>query len=191
MLTRDWTACQNNIGLKLLGESETPHLEPHNISHCQFWSFVVFIYIISFMMFDGFTPLGSQRFTGKTIYEGMWIVLMGYGGLFEGRPGAMFVPTLLLVFEIAFQIVNCWIWPLTVQSVLCLPRHGKSCPAALPLRIQARMQAEDRNGVDVVLPKQMPHAPFDWQHANLEPLRQVLLDAQRKGLFTPQPGLPL
>ena len=76
-------------------------------------------------------------------------------------------------------------------SVLFSPRHGKSCPAAPPLRISSRMQAEDTNGADVVLPKQVPHAPFDWQHANLEPLRQVLLDAQRQGLFTPQPGLPL
>jgi hypothetical protein len=37
------------------------------------------------------------------------------------------------------------------------------------------MQAEDRNGVDVVLPKQMPHAPFDWQHANLDPFGKCFL----------------
>ena len=53
------------------------------------------------------------------------------------------------------------------------------------------MQAEETHGVDMELPKQVPRAPFDWQHANLEPLQQALLDAQRQGLFTPQPGLLL
>ena len=37
----------------------------------------------------------------------------------------------------------------------------------------------------------LPRAPFDWAHANLDPIRQYLLEAQRLGKFVPQPGVPL
>lgn len=34
-------------------------------------------------------------------------------------------------------------------------------------------------------------APFDWAHADLQPLRDYLLQAKEAGKFVPQPGLPL
>ena len=37
----------------------------------------------------------------------------------------------------------------------------------------------------------VPQVPFDWKHAQLEPLRYMLLDAVREGRFHPQPELPL
>ena len=34
-------------------------------------------------------------------------------------------------------------------------------------------------------------APFDWAHANLEPVRAYLLKAREEGKFVPQFSLPL
>lgn len=44
---------------------------------------------------------------------------------------------------------------------------------------------------EVELPQGMMHAPFDWSHAELGSLRNMLVAAQHNGLFTPQPDLPL
>ena len=68
-------------------------------------------------------------------------------------------------------------------------------PTPMPSGLRQRhtftnCQAETMD-FEVKLPETMQRAPFDWQHAQLEPLRELLLDAQRKGQFVPQPGLPL
>ena len=44
---------------------------------------------------------------------------------------------------------------------------------------------------EVELPQGMVNATFDWSHAELGSLRNMLVAAQRDGLFTPQPDLPL
>jgi len=38
---------------------------------------------------------------------------------------------------------------------------------------------------------QVEPAPFDWAHADLEPIREYLQQAQAAGKFLPQTGLPL
>ena len=53
------------------------------------------------------------------------------------------------------------------------------------------MHQAEKTHIDVPLPERLQRAPFDWHHANLGPLRDTLLDAQRKGYFYPQPGIPL
>lgn len=40
-------------------------------------------------------------------------------------------------------------------------------------------------------PKEVRQAPFCWAHANLEPLRRLLLEAKEQGQFHPQNDLPL
>lgn len=34
-------------------------------------------------------------------------------------------------------------------------------------------------------------APFNWRHANLDPIREMLIRARDEGKFHPQPNLPL
>ena len=45
--------------------------------------------------------------------------------------------------------------------------------------------------LEVKLPENLRRAPFDWSHANLGPLRDMLVLAKQQGLFVPQPDLPL
>ena len=52
-------------------------------------------------------------------------------------------------------------------------------------------QASSSQLVEVEAPQELARAPFDWSHANLEPLREMLLLAKQQGIFSPQPDLPL
>ena len=52
-------------------------------------------------------------------------------------------------------------------------------------------QASSLDAVELEVPQEPARAPFNWGHADLEPLREMLLGAQREGIFSPQPGLPL
>ena len=56
--------------------------------------------------------------------------------------------------------------------------------------IQVQLQAVEV-APEVEAPHVMQRAPFDWSHANLMPLPAMLLDAQQRGAFTPQPDLPI
>lgn len=51
--------------------------------------------------------------------------------------------------------------------------------------------ASSSQPVEVEPPQELARAPFDWSHANLEPLREMLLLAKQQGTFSPQPDLPL
>lgn len=76
------------------------------------------------------------------------------------------------------------------QSIFCLfiyPSISLSIHEVQPLL--AHEASSDP--FEVELPQGMMHAPFDWSHAELGSLRNMLVAAQHNGLFTPQPDLPL
>jgi hypothetical protein len=62
---------------------------------------------------------------------------------------------------------------------------------ALSGRPQLALQALSFEPLEVDIPSGPARAPFEWSHAGLESLRELLLHAQRQGTFSPQPDLPL
>lgn len=55
----------------------------------------------------------------------------------------------------------------------------------------AAHEASQFEPLEMEVPQDLKRAPFDWSHAELGSLREVLVMAQRHGFFTPQPDLPL
>ena len=89
-----------------------------------------------------------------------------------------------------FSLLAFYLLSSIYQSIFCLfiyPSISLSIHEVQPLL--AHEASSDP--FEVELPQGMMHAPFDWSHAELGSLRNMLVAAQHNGLFTPQPDLPL
>ena len=81
---------------------------------------------------------------------------------------------------------------LTTQDVFTLSCNHTVHPCLMQIN-KSLMAHEASLGdqLEVPMPEEPSRAPFDWGHADLSPLRDVLVAARQRGTFSPQSDLPL